>query len=95
MKTYDTRSEYPVVDVQFILFTDTTPTATDMRLNAASDHLSGAWWITVPPTISTYARAVRKLHWGRLLAQVRSYPEITKPRTEVSLFHFQGLKQSE
>ena len=39
VKTYDTRSEYPVVDVQFIPFTDTTPTATDMRLNAASDHL--------------------------------------------------------
>lgn len=39
VKNYDSRSEYPTVAPQFIPFTDTTPTATDMRLNAASDHL--------------------------------------------------------
>ena len=39
VKNYDSRSEYPTVAAQFIPFTDTTPTATDMRLNAASDHL--------------------------------------------------------
>lgn len=38
-KTIDSRSEYPVVDAQYIDFTDTVPTSTDMRLNAASDHL--------------------------------------------------------
>lgn len=39
VKNYDSRSEYPTVAAQFIPFTDTTPTATDMRLNAATDHL--------------------------------------------------------
>jgi hypothetical protein len=38
-KTIDSRSEYPVVAAQYINFTDDVPTSTDMRLNAASDHL--------------------------------------------------------
>jgi hypothetical protein len=38
-KTIDSRSEYPSVDAQYINFTDNVPTSTDMRLNAASDHL--------------------------------------------------------
>lgn len=55
-KNYDARSEYPVVDAQSIPLADEAPTSTDMRLNAASDHL---FWSLVDEGLTIDLNGVR------------------------------------